>query len=556
MRGRAHLRWVVGVSALALTLAACGGDDGGEEGNGAAGGEGEATGGTYSLFITQPENPLVPGNTNESEGSQVIEALFTGLVEYNPETSEAEYTGVAESIESDDATNWTVTLKDGWTFHDGTPVTAESFVNAWNYTAYSPNAQGNAYFFSRFAGYEDLSGETDEEGNIISEPAAEEMSGLQVEDDLTFTVELSEPYAQFPTTLGYNAYFPLPEAFFEDPEGFGEQPIGNGPFQAEEPFVEGQGGTLTRYEDFAGEQPANADSLEIRVYTDVNTAYTDVQAGNLDIVDQIPPDAIGSAPDEFGDRFIERERSDITLIWMPIYDERFADVRVRQAFSLAIDRAAITEAVFNGTREPAKSIISPVVAGAREDACQYCDPDPERANELLDEAGFDRSQTLELWFNAGAGHDEWMQAVGNQIRENLGIEYTLRGDLEFAQYLPLIDEGNMTGPWRLGWIMDYPVAENYLGPLFGTAAHPPAGSNGAFYSNEEFDSLIAEGNAADSEDDAVAAYQQAEDIILEELPAIPMWFGLVQSVHSENIDNVIIDAFGQIKTAQVQVVGG
>jgi oligopeptide transport system substrate-binding protein len=556
MRGRAHLRWVVGVSALALTLAACGGDDGGEEGNGAAGGEEEVTGGTYSLYVSQPENPLVPGNTNESEGSQVIEALFTGLIEYNPETSEAEYTGVAESIESEDATNWTVTLKEGWTFHDGTPVTAESFVNAWNYTAYSPNAQGNSYFFARFAGYDDLQGETDEDGNVTAEPAAEEMSGLTVEDELTFTVELSEPYAQFPTTLGYNAYFPLPEAFFEDPDAFGEQPIGNGPFQAEEPFVEGQGFTMTRYEDFAGDQPANADSLEIRVYTDINTAYTDVQAGNLDIVDQIPPDAIGSAADEFGERFIERERSDITLIWMPVYDERFADKRVRQAFSLAIDRAAITEAVFNGTREPAKSVISPVVAGAREDACQYCDPDPERANELLDEAGFDRSQTLELWFNAGAGHDEWMQAVGNQIRENLGIEYTLRGDLDFAQYLPLIDEGNMTGPWRLGWIMDYPVAENYLGPLFSTSAHPPAGSNGAFFSNEEFDSLISEGNAADSEDDAVAAYQQAEDIVLEELPAIPMWFGLVQSVHSENIDNVIIDAFGQIKTAQVQVVGG
>ena len=556
MRGRAHLRWAVGVSALALTLAACGGDDDGEEGNGAAGGEEEVTGGTYSLFITQPENPLVPGNTNESEGSQVIEALFTGLIEYDPETSEAVYSGVAESIESDDATNWTVTLKEGWTFHDGTPVTAQSFVDAWNYTAYSPNAQGNSYFFSRFAGYEDLQGETDAEGNVTTEPAAEEMSGLVVEDELTFTVELSEPYAQFPTTVGYNAYMPLPEAFFDDPEGFGEQPIGNGPFQAEEPFVEGQGATLTRYDDFGGEQAANADSLEIRVYTDINTAYTDVQAGNLDVVDQIPPDAISSAPDEFGDRFIERPRSDITLIWMPIYDERFADKRVRQAFSLAIDREAIVDAVFNSTREPAHSIISPVVAGARDDACQYCDPDPERANELLDEVGFDRSQTLELWFNAGAGHDEWMQAVGNQIRENLDIEYTLRGDLEFAQYLPLIDEGAMTGPWRLGWIMDYPVAENYLGPLFASTAHPPGGSNGAFYTNEEFDSLIAEGNAAENDDDAVAAYQQAEDIILEELPAIPMWFGLVQSVHSENIDNVVIDAFGQIKTAQVQVTGG
>ncbi|HSK27678.1 MAG TPA: ABC transporter substrate-binding protein [Jiangellales bacterium] len=542
------------MSALALTLAACGGDDGGDEGNGAAGGDGETTGGTYSLYIGQPENPLVPGNTNESEGSQVIEALWTGLVEYNPETSEAEFTGVAESIESDDSINWTITLKDGWTFHDGTPVTAQSFVDAWNYTALSTNAQGNSYFFSKFAGYDELQAETDDAGTVIAEPTATEMSGLEVVDDLTFTVELASAYAQFPTTVGYNAYFPLPEAFFEDPEGFGEQPIGNGPFQAEEPFVEGQGFTLTRYEDYAGEEPARADSLEFRVYTDLGTGFTDVQAGNLDIIDQIPPDAIGSAADEFGDRFIERPRGDITLIWFPTYDQRYADPRVRQAFSLAIDRAAITEAVFNGTREPAKSFVSPVVNGSRPDACQYCDPDPEQANQLLDEAGFDRSQPIELWFNSGAGHDEWMQAVGNQIRENLGVEYTLRGDLDFSQYLPLIDEQGMTGPFRLGWIMDYPVAENFLGPLYSTAALPPAGSNGGFYSNPEFDDLIVQGNEADDEEAAVALYQQAEDIILEDLPALPMWYGLVQSVHSENVDNVIIDAFGQIKTAQVEVV--
>ena len=554
MRGRAHLRWVVGVSALALTLAACGGDDG-DEGNGEAGGDGEPTGGTYSLFITQPENPLVPGNTSESEGSQAIEPLWTGLIEYNPETSEPEYTGVAESIESEDSITWTVTLKDGWTFHDGTPVTAQSFVDAWNYTALSTNAQGNSYFFGNIEGNDALQGETDDAGNVVAEPAATEMTGLVVEDDLTFTVTLTAPYAQWPTTTGYQAFFPLPEAFFEDPEGFGEQPIGNGPFQAEEPFVEGQGGTWTRYDDYGGDEPARADAVEIRVYTDINTAYTDVQAGNLDMVDVIPPDAIASAEDEFGDRFIERERSDITYIMFPVYDPRFADPRVRQAFSLAIDREAITDAVFNGTREPAGSFISPVVNGSRPDACQYCEPDPERADELLDEAGFDRSQPVELWTNSGAGHDEWLQAVGNQLRETLGIEYTLRADLEFAQYLPLGDEQGFTGPFRLGWVMDYPTAENYLGPTFTTAGQPPAGSNFMFYSNPEFDALVEEGNSADSEEAAIEAYQQAEDIILEELPALPMWFGLVQSVHSENVDNVIVDAFGQIKTAQVEVVG-
>jgi oligopeptide transport system substrate-binding protein len=556
MRGRAHLRWAVGVSALALTLAACGGDDDGDEGNGGAGGEGEATGGTFSLFVTQPENPLVPGNTNESEGSQVIEPLWTGLIEYNTETSEPEYTGVAESIESEDNTTWTVTLKDGWTFHDGTPVTAQSFVDAWNYTSLSTNAQGNSYFFGSIEGYDALQAETDDAGNVIAEPTATEMTGLEVVDDLTFTVTLTAPYAQWPTTTGYNAFMPLPEAFFEDPDAFGEQPIGNGPFQAEEPFVEGQGVTLTRYDDYGGDEPANADAVEIRVYTDVNTAYTDVQAGNLDIVDDIPPDAIGSVEDEFGERFIEREQGDITYLWFPLYNERFADPRVRQAFSLAIDRQAIIDAVFNGTRAAAGSFISPVVNGSRPDACQYCEADPERANELLDEAGFDRSEPLELWFNAGAGHDEWMQAVGNQLRENLGIEYSLRGDLEFAQYLPLLDEQGATGPFRLGWVMDYPTPENFLGPTFTTAAQPPVGSNSGFYSNTEFDALIEEGNSADTEEAAIEAYQQAEDIILEELPALPMWFGLTQSVHSENVTNVVIDAFGQIKTAEVEVVGG
>jgi oligopeptide transport system substrate-binding protein len=556
MRAFPRARWTAGAAVLALSLAACGGgDDGDAGGGGGGGGDDAAGGGSYSLYIGQPENPLVPGNTNESEGSQVVEALWTGLVEYDPDTSELMYSGVAESIESEDNLTWTVTLKDGWTFHDGSPVTAQSFVDAWNYTALSTNAQGNSYFFSNVEGYDDLQGETDDAGNVVAEPAATEMSGLQVTDDLTFTVTLTAPYAQYPVTVGYNAFFPLPEAFFEDPEGFGEEPIGNGPFMMDGPFVEGQGATLVRYEDYAGDEPASAESVEFRVYTDVNTAYTDVQAGNLDIVDAIPPDAITTAADEFGDRYVERPSSSFTYIGFPTYQERYADKRVRQAFSLAVDREAIVDAVFNGTREPARSVISPVVEGSRPDACQYCDPDPERANQLLDEAGFDRSQPVELWFNAGAGHDEWVQAVGNQLRENLGVEYTLRGDLDFSQYLPLQDEQGMTGPFRLGWIMDSPTPANFLGPLYTTTAHPPAGSNATFYSNPEFDELISQGNQASSNEEAIELYQQAEDILLEDMPVMPMFFGLIQSVHSENVDNVVIDAFGRINTADVEVVG-
>ena len=80
--------------AAAMVLSACGSDEEGGSNEG-SGGE-EATGGSFSIYIGEPENPLVPGNTNETEGGQILDSLFTGLVQYDPESNEAVYTGVAE----------------------------------------------------------------------------------------------------------------------------------------------------------------------------------------------------------------------------------------------------------------------------------------------------------------------------------------------------------------------------------------------------------------------------------------------------------------------------
>ena len=534
----------------ALVLSACGGGDDSGSGGGGGGGEG---GGTFSVALySDPENPLVPGNTTESEGAQVIESLWTGLVEYAPDGA-VEYTGVAESIESEDNTNWTITLNDGWTFHDGTPVTAQSFVDAWNYTAYSPNAQGGSYFLSNVEGYDALQAQTDDAGNVTAEPTATEMTGLRVVDERTFEVTLSGAFAPFPVTLGYSAFYPLPESFFADPETAGRQPVGNGPFQADEEFVPGQGFTLTRFEDYAGDQAAQADTLQYRVYSDVNTAYLDVQAGNLDVAPDLPPDAIASARDVFGDAYLEEPSSGFQYLGFPTYQPRYSDPRVRQALSMAIDREAIAQAIFQGTRTPADSYVAPVVDGYREGVCQYCELDVDRANQLLDEAGFDRSQPIELWFNSGGGHDAWVQAAGNQLRDNLGVDYVLRGDLDFPQYLPRLDEQGMTGPFRLGWSMDYPSPQNYLEPLYSAAAIPPAGSNTTFYTNPEFDALIDQGNQAASNEEAIGFYNQAEDILLEDMPIIPMFFELEQAVHSENVSDVVIDVFGDIDVAAVTV---
>jgi ABC-type transport system substrate-binding protein len=523
----------------AMLLSACGG---GSDDNSSESGSGDG-GGTFTAYIGEPKSPLVPGNTTESEGAKVIAALWTGLVGYSQE-GEVEYTGVAESIESEDNQNWTITLKDGWTFHDGTPVDAQSYVDAWNYTANPENAQDGGSYLSRIAGTDELEAGT-----------ATELSGLAVQDDLTFTVELSTPFALFPAVVGYDAFNPLPDAFFEDPEAFGTNPIGNGPFQADSEFVPGQGITLTRYEDYAGEDAAQAEGMEFVVYADQATAYTDAQDGNVDIVDVIPPDAIESAESEFGDNFINTQSSQITYLGFPTYDARFADPRVRQAFSMAIDREAISEAIFSGTRTPADSFIPPVVDGYREGACEFCTYDVDAANALLDEAGFDKSQPVELWFNAGGGHDAWMEAVGNQLRTGLGLEFSLQGNLDFAQYLPLGEQKGFTGPFRYGWSFDYPAAESYLTPLFTPQSLPPIGSNYSFYDNQQVTDLISQGDQAATEQEAIELYQQAEDLIAQDMPNAPLFFTQIQSVHTDNVDNVRIDLFQRPVWSEVTVNG-
>ncbi|MGY1732708.1 ABC transporter substrate-binding protein [Geodermatophilus sp. SYSU D01045] len=502
--------------------------------------------GTVTISIGEPVAPLVPGATTEESGGQVLESLWTGLVEYGPDGG-IRWTGVAESVESADDTTWTIRLHDGWTFHDGSPVTASSFVDAWNATAWAPNAMGGSYALADVVGYTDL------QGTDGGEPAAREMSGLRVVDDRTFTVTLTAPFASFPVTLGQRVLFPLPEAWFEDPAGFGRRPVGNGPFRAEGEFVPGRGITLRRYEDYAGPRPAAAEAVEYRVHVGEDTGYTEPLAGDLDVLPGASPDVAARVRSDDGVRVVGTPTAGLTHLALPLYDERWADPRVRRALSLAIDRAAIAEALFAGTRRPADALVAPGVPGHRDGACGYCVLDVDRANALLDEAGFDRGRPVELWFNAGAGNDAWIEAVGNQLRSHLGVEFLLHGTLAPAEYLGLVAERGMTGPFRHGWAADYPSPRSFLEPLFASRAHPPAGANLAFYADPAFDALLAEANAAPTEEEALAAYDRAEDVVLEAMPVVPLFVDVTQTLYSEDVEDVVVEPFGGVDTSAIRL---
>jgi peptide/nickel transport system substrate-binding protein len=512
---------VVGVSAFLLVLAGCGGAQ--QSPTEPSSGKGIKDGGDLRVYIGEPRH-LVSTNTGETEGGAVDNALYSGLIEY--EGSDYKIVNVmADSVTSPDNKTWTIKLKGGWTFHNGEPVDADAYIRAWNAGAYEPNAQVGSHFFERVQGYPDLQG---------SAPKAKEMSGLKKVDDTTFQVTLSQPFAGFSTLLGYTAFMPMAKACAADLKACDEAPVGNGPFKMDGKWEHNQQVKLVRYDDYRGVRP-HLGRLTFKIYDKIDTAYNDFLAGNLDVMRSLPPAKVPEARAKFSTRLIEQSSPGLTFVEYPLYQDAYKDKRVRQAISLAIERKPIIDAVFQGRFTPARSFSPSDFPGGRDNTCKYCDFNPQQAKQLLAAAGgWPAGKKLELWFNAGAGHEVWMQAVGDQIKKNLGIDYELKGQLQFAEYLETGDAKKFTGLFRLGWSPDYPLNENYLTPLYGTGGS----SNNSGYSNPDFDAKIVKGDNAPSLAEAVKAYGEAEDLVGEDMPVIPMWFGKTSVAYAEDVTGV------------------
>jgi ABC-type transport system substrate-binding protein len=539
MRVTRSWRATAACTALVLGLAACGSGDESDDndpGSPADGPTGEA-GGTYSAELTEPTFLAPASNCYESECSAVLDLINDPLVSTDFESGELVYDGLAEDISAnDDQTVWTITLKEDRSFHNGEPVDATSFARAWNYSQDPDNAQSTAGFMSRIEG----AGE------------GPEASGIEVVDAQTLEVTLKSPFSQFGQMLSYApAFAPIAQACFDDIDACNEQPIGTGPYQMNQPWQHDQQITVERWADYEGEQPAMADSVEFKMFTTPVAAYRDFQNGGLDVL-SLAPEVYLEAKGTLGDAIIEEPTASLTYLGFPIGQEPYGNKQLRQAISLAIDRELIVEQVLNGLAYPSTDIVTPPIPGSRDDACEYCEHDPERAKELLEESGVDpEGMTLQYYFNADAGHDAWVEAAARQVQETLGFDYELNST-EWAQYLELLDSGDFKGPFRLGWSLDYPSPENYIRPIVGTDGD----SNYTGYSNPELDELVTQGDAADSLDEAIDLYQQADDIALEDMPIIPMWSGGTAIAHSDEVGDVRFDvgegeiAFGEITVEQ------
>lgn len=501
----------------------------------------QTNGGKVIITVSnsEPQNELVPGNINENAGARPAMLVNSTLVTFdekgNPVNEDA------ESITPNaDATQYTVKVKKGKKFSDGTPITAESFVKAWSFVANAKNAQKCASFFQTIKGYADLQ----KDGT----KGDEQLSGLKVVDENTFTVDLEQPDSVFPIKVGYLAFAPLPESFYKDPKAYGEKPVSSGPYLFKS-WDHNKQIEVVKNPDYDGPRKAQNDGVTFKVYTDGNAAYRDVQAGNLDMTDNIPDTQTKTFQKDTTVKAYNRPGSVIQQFTIPSSLPHF-DVKTeegklrRQAISMAIDRKVIINKILNGTASPANEFTSPLTPGYKADlkGHENVEFNAKKAKELWAKADkiskYDGSLTFS--YNADGNAKSVFDAVVNSLKNNLGIKAETTPIPTFQEFRNACAKRQIKGAWRAGWMPDYPSAENYLTQEFASVAADGNGSNEGDYKNPKFDDLLKKA-ASSKPEEAIKLYQQANEILLEDLPSVPLFYSNAKAVMVPTLKGFTMD---------------
>lgn len=498
---------------------------------------------TFRYGLREPAS-LLPGDAVDPDELVVVDALFDSL------TAAGTGGGIVAAAATDwtpseDGRVWTFRLRPGATFATpaGDPVTAADFVFAWSRAA----AQGRAgYHLEEVEGYDAVRG-----------GAAALLPGLSAPDPSTLVVRLTTPLAEFPAVAAHPALAPLPQAaFLADPAAFAERPSGNGPFATAD-WQHGDFLRVTRFSDWRnGDGPA-LDEVLFR-FSDPETAYIAFQQDRYDYA-PLPPGALAAARDEYGSSadgyrgpgVLDGRAPQLYFLGMNLGAPPFDRPEVRRALSLALDREAIAAAVREGNADPAARAVPAALPAARTGACAGCRHDPEQARRLFAEAGVDE---LELWINAGGGHEQVAALVAGQLAE---VDVTLRtrsqSDAPFADYLERLRSGE-AALFRFAWSLDELTLDDALRPLFASSlARADGAANYGGYAAADVDALLDRARATLDPDERRRLYEQAEDLALDRDQAIiPLLTFRHAAVVSDRFEGFALNPLGLPNLAEVR----
>ena len=528
------------VSSLVLVAAGCGGDD--DETSGTTTEDGGAQAAEQVITVNWGTEPpsLDPGLASDLTSANILFNIMDPLVKLDENLNPVP--AAAESFEtSEDGKTVTYTLRDDIKWTNGDPVTAEDFEYSWKRTVSPDLGADYAYQFYGIVGAQDYNSCDPKKGDCA---ALAEKMGVNAVDDKTLEVKLTTAQPWFLQQSAHHSFLAVHKATVEE---FGDKwteaanIVTNGPFTLER-WEHSSAIDIVKWDEWRDADSVTLTRVNGRMIEDGITAVQAFEAGEVDVLETLPPDETARLKDT-----PEYQRYQaLGTYYHAVNVKKITDVNQRRAMALAIPRQSIIDNVAQADQIPASGFTPEGMPGYDtinpESPWLPPEGDMEQAKQLMSEVASPVTD-ITLYINDSPGHREIAVAVQAAWKE-LGIDATIKQQ-EFQQYLEFLGPppNEDVDTYRLGWIGDYVDAMNFL-ELWTCES----GNNSTNYCNEEFDAKIEEARATPDNDARYALYNEAEEMLFGEdgdMPVIPFYYytyqGLERDSIKESFDRNLLD---------------
>jgi len=464
--------------------------------------------GVLNLYNIDPLT-LDPAVSSEMPSHGYILQLFSGLVRLDDDLNPAP--DIANDWQvSDDGRTYTFHLRQDVRFHDGREVKSQDVKYSWERAcAPATGSRTAATYLGDIVGVQG-----------VLTGARQDISGIRVIDDYTLEVTIDVPKSYFLSKLTYPTAFIVDRANVGSGGEWWRKPNGTGPFQM---------GKWDKNELLVLEANGFYHGVQAKVESVVFWLWAGVpmnlyETGKIDVA-EVYTDYIDKAADEAGP--FHRELvvvPELSYFYLGFNANKppFDDINIRRAFSHAVDKKKLVSLVFKDTVQRADGILPPGIPGFNEDlvGIEY---DVDKAKELIAASRYgdvSRLPPITITTSGWGGLiSQELEAIVYQWQQNLGVEVRIR-QLEPQRFLYHL-KAEKDEMFLMGWIADYPHPQDFLEILFRSGAE----SNHGEYSNAEVDSLLEKANVEPDTERSLALYQQAEQILVEDVACLPLWFG-------------------------------
>ena len=441
----------------------------------------------------------------------MVSNLFDPLVSLDPETGSVVGALAARWEVADSGRTFRFVLRKGVSFHNGRPVTAEDVRYSFERLLDPASAGKRPWILLPLRG-----------AQKFRAGRADTVEGIETEGDSMVVLRLEKPFAPFlvQLTMVGASIVPREEVQSSDEADFGEHPVGSGPFR----FVEWRHDSrirLQRNPDYRirPKPPGGVDRVDFVVVPNISVAFEKYRAGELDLLDQLPPGQVALARKRLADQLHIWPGLSVRYLGFNLTRRPFKDnLLLRQAFNYAVNKQAICAVLGEGIDVVSVGAVPPALAGHNAGLTGY-PYDPDKARELLARAGYPEGRGLDeitLLYNIDPVDRrvcEFVQACLSEI----GVKVRLKS-LEWAAFLAAIRAGE-SQMFRGSWVGDFPDAHNFLYSLFHSANWGDAG-NYTRFSHSGVDSLCVAALETGDPEQRAALYKRIGKIVSYQAPWI------------------------------------